>query len=110
MTNAQWILARRPVDGSPVDDDFRLVETRIPEPGPNQMLTRTIYLSLDPYQWGRWRGASNSIGRVCHGRTVSQVLESNLDGYDPGDFIFNTNGWQEYGLTCLLYTSDAADE
>jgi len=30
---------------------------------------------------------------------VSQVLESNLDGYDPGDFIFNTNGWQEYGLT-----------
>ena len=99
MINAQWILARRPVDGSPVDDDFRMVETRIPEPGPNQMLTRTIYLSLDPYQWGRWRSASNSIGRVCHGRTVSQVLESNLDGYDPGDFIFNTNGWQEYGLT-----------
>ena len=50
MINAQWILARRPVDGSPVDDDFRMVETRIPQPGPNQMLTRTIYLSLDPYQ------------------------------------------------------------
>ena len=99
MTNAQWILARRPVDGSPVDDDFRMVETQIPEPGPNQMLTRTIYLSLDPYQWGRWRGASDPVGRVCHGRTVSQVLESNLDGYDAGDFIFNTNGWQEYGLT-----------
>ena len=99
MTNAQWILARRPVDGSPVDDVFRMVETQIPEPGPNQMLTRTIYLSLDPYQWGRWRGASDPVGRVCHGRTVSQVLESNLDGYDAGDFIFNTNGWQEYGLT-----------
>ena len=99
MINAQWILARRPVDGAPVDDDFRMVETRIPEPGPNQMLTRTIYLSLDPYQWGRWRGASDPVGRVCHGRTVSQVLESNLDGYDAGDFIFNTNGWQEYGLT-----------
>jgi hypothetical protein len=30
---------------------------------------------------------------------VSQVVESNLDGYAPGDFVFNTNGWQRYGLS-----------
>ena len=99
MMNTQWLLARRPIDGSPTDGDFRMVETRIPEPGPNQMLTRTIYLSLDPYQWGRWRSASDVVDEVCHGRTVSQVVYSNLAGYDTGDFVFNTNGWQEYGLT-----------
>ena len=99
MMNTQWLLARRPVDGSPTDGDFRMVETHIPEPGPNQMLTRTIYLSLDPYQWGRWRSASDVVDEVCHGRTVSEVVSSNLAGYDAGDFVFNTNGWQEYGLT-----------
>jgi NADPH-dependent curcumin reductase CurA len=97
--NTQWILARKPPGGLPTDEDFTLIETPIPEPGANQMLTRTIYLSLDPYQWGRKRSGVEAVGDVCHGRTVSQVVKSNLPEYTEGDFIFNTNGWQEYGLT-----------
>ncbi len=97
--NTQWLLARTPSGGLPVDDDFRLIETPIPSPGANQMLTRTIYLSLDPYQWGRRRSGLEAVGEVCHGRTVSQVVESNLPAYREGDFVFNTNGWQAYGLT-----------
>ena len=99
MTNKQWLLARTPPAGLPTDDDFSLVETPMPEPGPNQMLTRTIYLSLDPYQWGRRRGGVEQPGEVCHGRTVSQVVASNIADYQAGDFVFNTNGWQEYGLS-----------
>lgn len=97
--NNQWQLARTPPGGWPVDEDFRWVEADIPAPGPGQMLTRTIYLSLDPYQWGRRRGGLERPGEVCHGRTVSEVIESNIDGYAPGDLVFNTNGWQAYGLT-----------
>jgi NADPH-dependent curcumin reductase CurA len=97
--NKQWLLARTPPGGLPTDEDFRLVETPIPEPGAQQMLTRTIYLSLDPYQWGRKRNGIEAVGDVCHGRTVSQVVKSNLPAYKEGDFVFNTNGWQEYGLT-----------
>jgi NADPH-dependent curcumin reductase CurA len=97
--NKQWILARTPPAGLPTAADFKLVEAPIPEPGANQMLTRTIYLSLDPYQWGRKRNALEAVGDVCHGRTVSQVVKSNLPQYREGDFVFNTNGWQEYGLT-----------
>jgi NADPH-dependent curcumin reductase CurA len=63
------------------------------------MLTRSIYLSLDPYQWGRRRQGLEVPGEVCHGRTVSQVLRSRLEGFDEGDLIFNTNGWQSHGLT-----------
>jgi len=95
----QWILARTPPGGLPTDADFTLVETPMPEPGAHQMLTRTIYLSLDPYQWGRKRSGLEAVGEVCHGRTVSQVVQSNLPDYQEGDFVFNTNGWQEYGLT-----------
>ena len=71
----------------------------MPVPSAGQMLTRTIYLSLDPYQWGRRRTGVEKVGDVCHGRTVSQVVDSRLADYAPGDYVFNTNGWQSYGLT-----------
>ena len=97
--NRQWLLARKPPGGLPTDEDFTLSEAPVPEPGPHQMLTRTIYLSLDPYQWGRRRSGIETVGEVCHGRTVSQVVKSRLAPYTEGDFVFNTNGWQSYGLT-----------
>ena len=70
----------------------------MPTPGPGQALTRTIYVSLDPYQWGRARRGEEPEGAPCHARTVSQVLESRIEGLAAGDFVFNTNGWAEYGL------------
>jgi NADPH-dependent curcumin reductase len=99
LKNAQWLLARQPLQGMPVADDYLWEETQIPQPGPDQMLTRTIYLSMDPYQWVRRRSGVEPPGSVCHGRAVSQVLQSNLAGYTEGDYVFNTNGWQAYGLT-----------
>lgn len=98
-TQKQWTLARRPAEGLPTDGDFRFADAPIPEPGPGQLLSRTIYLSLDPYQWGRRRSGVEAVGEVCHGRTVSQVVRSNVPEYRERDFLFNTNGWQEYGLT-----------
>jgi NADPH-dependent curcumin reductase len=96
--NQQWILARTPPGGLPTEADFKLVEAPMPDPGANQALTRTIYLSLDPYQWGRRRSGLEAVGEVCHGRTVAQVVKSNIPEYQDGDFVFNTNGWQSYGL------------
>ena len=98
-TNQQWLLARTPPGGLPVADDFIWREGPVPDPGPGQLLARTLYLSLDPYQWGRRRRGDEKPGEVCHGRTVSQVLKSNLPDYDEGEFIFNTNGWGSHGLT-----------
>ncbi len=71
----------------------------MPDPQPGQVLSRTIYLSLDPYQWGRRRSGTEQPGDVCHGRTVSQVVQSRSDQFTEGDFIFNTHGWQAFGLT-----------
>lgn len=96
--NKQWRLARTPVAGWPTDGDFVYGESELPDPGFDQALTKTIYLSLDPYQWGRRRSGLEEVGEICHGRTVSQVLKSRHAGYKEGDIIFNTNGWQTYGL------------
>ncbi|MET0272679.1 MAG: NADP-dependent oxidoreductase, partial [Phenylobacterium sp.] len=82
----------------PRPDTFRLVDAPMPSPAPGQALTRTIYVSLDPYQWGYKRRGVEPEGAPCHARTVAQVVESRIDGLAPGDFVFNTNGWAEYGL------------
>ncbi len=87
VTNGIWTLARTPAEGLPTPGDFQWSEAPFPEPADGQMLTRTIYLSLDPYQWGRRRGGLEAPGDVCHGRTVSQVPESRTPGYEEGDFV-----------------------
>jgi NADPH-dependent curcumin reductase CurA len=96
--NRFWTLSDKPVGAWPDAGTFELREGPMPTPGPGQALTRTIYVSLDPYQWGYKRRGSDKPGDPCHARTVSQVVESRIEGLAPGDFVFNTNGWAEYGL------------
>ena len=46
------VLAARP-NGEPKPSDFRLEDCPVPTPGANEILLRTIWLSLDPYMRGR---------------------------------------------------------
>ena len=96
--NQGWQLARTPSTGWPITDDFTWFESQSTDPEPGQALTETLYLSMDPYQWGRRRSGVESPGDVCHGRTVSRVLNSRHDTVAEGDYIFNTNGWQMKGV------------
>lgn len=96
--NRYWTLADGPVPSWPQEDTFLLKEDEVPTPGAGQALTRTIYVSLDPYQWCYKRERTEPTGTPCHARTVSQVIESRMDGFAAGDFVFNTNGWTEYAL------------
>ncbi|HEY8003378.1 MAG TPA: NADP-dependent oxidoreductase [Phenylobacterium sp.] len=96
--NRYWTRSDAPLRAWPEPDTFVLREGPLPEPGPGQALTRTIYVSLDPYQWGYKKRDVEPAGAPCHARTVAQVVESRIEGLAPGDFVFNTNGWAEYGL------------
>jgi NADPH-dependent curcumin reductase CurA len=98
MTYRYWTRSGAPLPAWPEADTFELREAPVPQPGPGQALTRTIYVSLDPYQWGYKKRGAEAPGEPCHARTVSQVIESRIDGLAPGDFVFNTNGWAEMGL------------
>ena len=96
--NRYWTLSDKPLGAWPEADTFDLREAPLPTPGAGQALTRTIYISLDPYQWGYKKRGVEAPGAPCHARTVAQVVESRMDGFSPGDLVFNTNGWSEYGL------------
>jgi hypothetical protein len=96
--NTYWTLAPGPLGGGPEPLNFERREAAIPSPAPGQALSRTIYVSLDPYQWGYMQRGVTPEGAPCHARTVSQVLKSRMDGFAAGDLVFNLNGWAEYGL------------
>ena len=101
-TNRQVLLAARP-DGAPKESDFKLVERPVPEPGANEVLTRTIYLSLDPYMRGRMSAAKSyakpvEVGAVMTGGTVGQVVASKYPGLAEGDIVVGLTGWQDYAL------------
>ena len=96
--NRYWTLSDRPVGAWPDAETFDLREAPLPTPAAGQALTRSIYVSLDPYQWGYKRRGVEPKGAPCHARTVSQVIESRIDGLAAGDFVFSTAGWAQYGL------------
>ena len=103
LMNHQIVLAARP-QGEPKESDFRLVETPVPEPGPGQMLLRTIYLSLDPYMRGRMNAGPSyappvEIGGVMSGSTVCRVEASSIPVFKVGDIVEAYTGWQEYALS-----------
>jgi NADPH-dependent curcumin reductase CurA len=93
-----WTLADRPLTPWPDAGTFELRDAPVPVPAEGQALTRTLYVSLDPYQWGYKRRGIDAPGAPCHARTVAQVVESRIAGLAPGDYVFNTNGWAEMGL------------
>jgi len=97
------VLAARPV-GEPKPSDFRLEEFSPPDPGPGQVLLRTLWLSLDPYMRGRMSDAPSyaapvEIGQVMEGGTVSDVLASHVGGFAVGDIVVGRTGWQTHALS-----------
>jgi NADPH-dependent curcumin reductase len=102
--NRQIVLRRRPM-GEPQLDDFELVESPVPKPGDGEVLSRTIYLSLDPYMRGRMNegrsytgGMNPELGDVMVGGTIAEVLESRHPACARGDIVVNFNGWQTFGV------------
>jgi NADPH-dependent curcumin reductase CurA len=96
--NRYWTLSGEPLGNLPAPANFEMHAGPIPAPGPGQAVSRTIYVSLDPYQWYYKKRGVEPAGAVCHARTVSQILESNIAEFAPGDLVFNVNGWAEYAL------------
>ena len=105
QTNLRVVLRARP-SGAPALSDFAVESAPLPQPGPEQVLLRTLFLSLDPYLRGRMgSSASHSssrppvdIGAVMEGGTVAQVVSSPDPALRPGDFVAAMGGWQQYSL------------
>lgn len=94
------VLKRRP-SGELTADAFEMREDAIPSPGPNEVLTRTLFLSIDPYMRGRLReqqlyATAIQPGEVMTGETVGEVIASSHPGFAVGDVVVGPRGWQSH--------------
>lgn len=102
LTNRQILLASRPA-GEPTVDNFKLVETPVPELQDGQVLVRHHYLSLDPYMRSRMNEGKSyaqpqPLGEVMIGGTVGEVVQSRNPNFQVGDKVVGMGGWQEYAV------------
>jgi len=99
--NRQILLAERP-SGKLEERHFRTVEGTIGEPGPGEVLCRTILLSVDPanraWMQGRtYRGQLNE-GEVMAGFTLCEVMSAKDAAIPTGSIVACEAGWQEYAV------------
>ena len=102
MAKNRQILVKELPEGPLEERHFELREGPIPTPGDGEVLTRTIYLSLDPANRAWMRGATYrapvEAGQVMAGFTVAEVVDSRDPGFRPGDLVECGSGWQEHAV------------
>lgn len=101
--NHRILFARSP-KGLPVVEDFGADDAAVPAPAAGQFLSRTLWLSLDPYYRNVMKNSQIyadrlAAGDVMVGETVAQIVESKHPDYQAGEFVAVRNGWQEYALS-----------
>ena len=84
-------LANRP-KGMPSKEDFNFVESDVPAPKEDQILVRTLYLSVDPYMRGRMQDTKSYIApfelnKVITGGVVAEVVRIQFDSFKQGDVV-----------------------
>lgn len=71
--------------GLPKSSYFKITSCEIPCPEKGEILTKTLYISVDPYLRGALAFAK--IGDVPASGAVVEVINSNHDAYKKGDII-----------------------
>jgi NADPH-dependent curcumin reductase CurA len=102
FVNRRVTLAARP-SGFPEESDFAIDEAEMAEPGPGEVLIRTLWVSVDPYQRGRMSttrsyARSLELGDVITAQAVGEVVESRDGRFSEGDLAVGQLGWQEYAV------------
>ena len=97
--NKQIVLDRKP-SGKLTVDCFRTQSSPVTDPGPGEVLCRTLLLSLDPanrawMQGPTYRGEVHA-GTVMPGFTLAEVVASNDIKFKAGDLVEGDGGWQQY--------------
>src|SRR5215469_10665468 len=94
------VLRQRP-QHAPRREHFEIREDTVPQPAAGEVVTRTIWLSIDPYMRGRLREQQTyaqpiNPGDVMTGETVGEVIASAHPDFASGDIAVGARGWQSH--------------
>lgn len=101
--NRRFVLVQH-TDKAPIEECVELRTDDVPAPGPGEVLTRTLLLSVDPANRG-WMSstppsymAGVSLGATVRATSIDEVVQSNHPGFRPGDIVEGMSGWQDYAV------------
>ena len=94
-----WHLKSRP-SGMPTSDNFELKELDLPPLGEGMIRVRNHWLSVDPYMRGRMNDVKSyvpafEVGAPLEGGAIGEIVESNAEGFAPGDLVQHMCGWRD---------------
>jgi NADPH-dependent curcumin reductase CurA len=97
-----WHLKSRP-SGMPTADNFELKETDVPALADGQVRVRNLWLSVDPYMRGRMNDVKSyvpafQLGEPMDGGAIGEVVESKVEGLNPGDLVQHMSGWRDEAI------------
>ena len=99
--NRQILLAERPT-GKLEESHFKAIDSTIGDPGPGELLVRTVLLSIDPanraWMQGRTYREQLGAGEVMAGGALCEVVAANGAPIPPGSIVWAEPGWQEYAI------------
>ena len=93
-TVSRQIRLKNRIVGMPKESDFELVEAPLPEPAAGEVLVQNLYTSVDPYMRGGMRSAE--LGKPLEGRCAGQIVQSNSDQFQVGDYVTGMLGWRDH--------------
>ena len=94
-----WHLKSRP-QGLPTNDNFELKDLDLPGLSDGMVRVRNHWLSVDPYMRGRMNDVKSyvppfQVGEPMDGGAVGEVVESQAEGFAPGDLVLHMSGWRD---------------
>jgi len=108
-----WHLKSRP-QGMPTAENFELKEYDLPPLGEGMIRVRNSWLSVDPYMRGRMNDVKSyvppfEIGQPMEGGAIGEVVESNAQGFAPGDLVQHMGGWRDEAVVAARTANKLPD-
>ena len=100
-----WHLKSRP-SGMPTANNFELKDMELPPLGDGMIRVRNRWLSVDPYMRGRMNDVKSyvpafAVGEPMDGGAIGEVVESNAEGFAPGDLVQHMAGWRDEAVVSV---------
>ncbi|CAH0993090.1 Putative NADP-dependent oxidoreductase YfmJ [Sinobacterium norvegicum] len=113
LINRQYYLAARP-KAFPTPEEVPFRDVVVAEPGPEEVVIRNLYISLDPAIRGWMSDTPNYIEPIAindpvRSSVIGRVVKSASDSFAEGDIVMTVGGWERYTTAPAAALNKIAD-
>jgi len=112
--NRQVLIDSLP-DGKLAADNYKLVSSPIPVAGDQEVLCRTLMVTIAAGSRAGLQGSASYAGApktniVMNGTGVARVEQSNSDAFSVGELVVCPSGWQDYSVHKVSHCTKIDDD